>query len=55
MKETQDQIVTLMNAFIEDANKKPNKAAHQRMRKVTLQLAKLGKEFRRLSLEEDSK
>ena len=53
MKQVQDQIVELMNGFIADAEKKPTKAAHQRMRAATLKIAKLGKEFRRLSVEAD--
>lgn len=54
MKDIENKIIEQMNIFIASAQK-PSKAAHQRMRKATLQIAKLGKEFRRLSLEEDNK
>ena len=54
MKETIEKIVTECQAFIADSNKN-TKAAHARMRKNTLAIAKLGKEFRHLSLEEDKK
>ena len=53
MKEIQNQIVEACKAFIDDAGGKPSKAAHKRMRKATITIAKLGKEFRRLSLEAD--
>ena len=53
MEKLQNEMVELMKGFIADAEKKPSKAGHQRMRSVTLKLAKLGKEFRRVSLEED--
>lgn len=52
MNEVQKQLVDLMDGFIKDAAK-PSKAAHQRMRAATLKIAKLGKDFRRLSLKED--
>ena len=55
MENIQNQLVEIMQGFIADAQKKSNKSAHQRMRKATLAIAKLGKEFRRLSLEEDKK
>ena len=55
MEKTQNEIVNIMKGFIADAEKKPTKAGHQRMRAATLKLAKLGKEFRSLSLEEDRK
>lgn len=54
MKEIKDKLVEQMSAFLADADK-PTKAAHKRMRKATIEIAKLGKEFRRLSLEEDNK
>ena len=54
MKEIQDKIQMACEAFIADAQK-PSKAARQRMRRATLEIAKLGKEFRRLSIEEDKK
>jgi len=55
LETVKSEIVNQMNQFIADAAKRPTKAAHQRMRKATLNLAKLGKEFRQLSLEEDKK
>ena len=55
MNEIINKIVAECQAFVEDASKKPTKASHKRMRRNTLAIAKLGKEFRRLSLEEDSK
>lgn len=55
LKKVQDEIVELMNQFIEDSNKKPTKAGHKRMRAATIKLQKLGKQFRQLSIEEDSK
>ncbi len=54
MKEIQEKIAAICKSFIEDAEGKPSKAAHKRMRKATLEIAKLGKDFRRLSLEEDN-
>ena len=54
MNEIIEKIVAECNAFIADAQK-PTKAAHKRMRRNTLAIAKLGKDFRRLSLEEDNK
>lgn len=54
MEKVQNQIIAACQAFIADAAK-PSKAAHMRMRKATLEIARLGKEFRRLSLEEDKK
>lgn len=38
--------------ILNDINK-DNKAAHARVRKATLAIQKLGKEYRRLSIEED--
>lgn len=54
MKENIEKIVAECQAFIDDS-KKDSKAARARMRKNTLAIAKLGKEFRRLSLEADRK
>ncbi len=55
MEKIQNELVNIMKGFIADAEKKATKAGHQRMRAATLKLAKLGKDFRRLSLEEDKK
>ena len=55
MENVKNQLIEQMQNFLENAAKKPSKAGHQRMRKATLTIAKLGKEFRRLSLEEDNK
>lgn len=52
MKEIQDKIQQACLAFVNDAAK-DSKAAHARMRKATLEIAKLGKEYRRLSIEAD--
>lgn len=54
MKDITNQLVELAKKLIEDAAK-DNKAAHARVRKDTLQLSKLGKEYRRISLEQDGK
>ena len=55
MEKIQNQIAEACKAFLADAEAKPSKAAHARMRKATLTIAKLGKEFRRLSIEADRK
>lgn len=52
MKEIQNQIVEACKAFIADSEK-DTKAARQRMRRATLQITKLGKQFRALSIEAD--
>jgi hypothetical protein len=54
MKELENQIVELCQGFIADSAK-DSKAARQRMRRATLQIAKLGKEYRKLSIEADKK
>ena len=40
-------------AFILESQKKPSKAGNRRMRKATLEISRLGKEFRKLSVEAD--
>lgn len=55
MKDIQNKIYEACKGFIADAEGKPSKAAHKRMRKATLEIAKLGREFRRLSILEDAK
>lgn len=54
MKKLVDQINALTAAFAEDAQKAlaGNKAAAARARKATLELEKLGKEFRKVSIAE---
>lgn len=54
MEQIKNQLVEQMTAFIADAQKN-SKSAHARMRKATLNITKLGKEFRRISIEEDRK
>lgn len=47
-----EQIKALCQSFLDDSAK-DSKAARARMRKATIMIAKLGKEFRRLSIEEE--
>ena len=54
MEKIIEQIVAECQAFIADSEK-GTKAAHRRMRKNTQNIAKLGKEFRKVSLAEDKK
>lgn len=54
MEELKNQILEQMNIFISNSEK-DSKSAHARMRKATLSIAKLGKEYRRISIEEDKK
>ena len=54
IEKLQSEIIVHMQNFMADATK-PSKAARQRQRKATLEIAKLGKQFRALSLEEDRK
>ena len=53
MKEIIEKIQAECQAFIDDANKKPSKASLRRMRRNTLAIGRLGKEFRRISIEEE--
>lgn len=58
MKNLLEQIKAEYNAFIENADlqvEKNNKAAGMRARKKSLNLEKMMKEFRKLSLEESKK
>ncbi|HIS10232.1 MAG TPA: histone H1 [Candidatus Avibacteroides excrementipullorum] len=58
MKNLLEQIKAEYNAFIENADlqvEKNNKAAGMRARKNSLNLEKMMKEFRKLSLEESKK
>lgn len=58
MKNLLEQIKAEYNAFIENADlqvEKNNKAAGMRSRKNSLNLEKMMKEFRKLSLEESKK
>lgn len=52
MKEITEKIVALCDGIIKDAGKE-SKAAHVRIRKATLEIARLGKEYRKLSIEAD--
>ena len=54
LEKLQNEIIAHMQNFMADAAK-PSKAARQRQRKATLEIAKLGKQYRALSLEEDRK
>lgn len=58
MKELVEKIAALMADFNKDANaqlENGNKAAGTRARKASLELTKLMKEFRQVSLEESKK
>ena len=55
MDKTQNELVDLMKSFIAETQKRPTKAGHARMRKMTLAISKLGKDFRVLSLDADKK
>ena len=54
LEKIQGEIIAHMHNFMADAAK-PSKAARQRQRKATLEIAKLGTQYRALSLEEDRK
>ena len=58
MKKLVDQIKEQINAFVENADaqvNKGNKAAGTRARKASLELTKLFKEYRKVSIEEAKK
>lgn len=56
MKEIVDKIIALQGSFASDAVKADtNKAAGSRARKASLELAKLYKEFRKVSIENAKK
>ena len=58
MKELVEKIQAEFTAFTEDANlqlEKGNKAAGTRARKASLEIEKMMKEFRKVSLEESKK
>lgn len=58
MKKLVDQIKEQINVFVENADaqaNKGNKAAGTRARKASLELAKLFKEYRKVSIEEAKK
>ena len=51
MKNLADQLAALCNAVLADVEKvENNKAAAARVRKATLEIAKVGKEFRKASI-----
>ena len=54
MEQIKNQLVEQMTAFIADAQKN-SKSAHARMRTATLNIDKLGKEFRRISKKKKKK
>lgn len=54
MQELINKIAEQCQAFLDDSMK-DSKVAHKRMRKATQTIAKLGKEFRKLSVEADRK
>ena len=47
-----EQMIAAMDAIKADINKVENKAAAGRARKLSLELEKLGKEFRKVSISE---
>ena len=53
MNEILDKILVLCDQIKEDAPK-DSKAARKRIRKATLELNRLGKEYRKLSIEADA-
>lgn len=53
MEKITNELVAQCNLIVAEAAKKPSKAGHARIRKATLAIAKIGKEYRRLSLEAD--
>ena len=52
MKELEMQLAELGKTLAENCGK-DTKAAHMRIRKATLEIAKLGKEYRKVSIEAD--
>ncbi len=54
MKNLIDKLVENANIIIADSQK-DTKAAHARIRKATLEIAKIGKEYRKASIEADKK
>lgn len=52
MKELTNNLVALCEQILKDS-KADTKAAHQRIRKATSQIAKIGKEYRKASIEAD--
>ena len=55
MEELITNMIATMDAIREDINKVDNKAAQARVRKATLELEKLGKEYRKVSVAESKK
>lgn len=53
MKELTEQLVAQCNIILAEAAKKESKAGHARIRKATLAITKIGKEYRKASLEAD--
>lgn len=54
MKEIKEKLIEAANAIMININK-DSKAAHARVRKATLAIAKYGKEYRKMSIEADKK
>lgn len=52
MKELTKKLVAAASIIVADAEKN-TKAAHARIRRATLEIAKLGKEYRKASIAED--
>lgn len=52
LKELTEKLYAQAQQIIDNAAK-DSKAAHQRIRRATLQIAKIGKEYRRVSVEAD--
>lgn len=53
MEKIMNELAIQAGIIVAEAAKKDSKAGHQRIRKATLQIAKLGKEYRKLSIEAD--
>lgn len=53
MQELEMKLAELCKGIVEDCGKN-SKAAHQRIRKATLEIAKTGKLYRKASLEADN-
>ena len=52
---TQQRMVSLCNQFSEEAEGRQSKAQQTRMRKISLELGKVGKDFRKDSVEAGKK
>ena len=55
MEKTYEALAQQCEIILAERDKRPSKAGHARIRKATLEIAKIGKAYRRLSLIEDKK